>query len=349
MDGVKVFPRDLLASCPAGWTPGQCEEALHREGFTLGYCPRDLADRPLQHVLTRALPGHMGPSHASLFELLCAVEGFDHAGAPLKSVVTPRSAAGPAFAHGLLALDAQRVRWDRFILRIYPILARTELMAFSFPSVQRAINFCQSLIRQRISTRFTRLLDGDNLMGLAAGLSPGALVLMELWAPRRLEEVCYRMALDLAARESGESQGPALAHEYLEAAPRFEAAVHPGDPQAPEETLTLFTPWTRVPLLFQYVGEERSHWPEWKHCFLAGPFAHEGAYLRWNFHRHGGEIMQQPRRDAIHRHLDDILDRFRALGRYGSETPEGWARLRERALGPLHPAFENARRLWTGE
>lgn len=118
-----------LATAPASITPQAFEAELSRQGFTSGLDTQALSE-PMSHYLTGAISIRPYSKYGDLSELLAAITLTLPSGEKARTILTPRSAAGPNLRLLVQGLPRLAKGLDTFTWRVFELPSRGESRVF---------------------------------------------------------------------------------------------------------------------------------------------------------------------------------------------------------------------------
>jgi len=182
-----IDTRSGLATFGAGTRGPALEEALAKEGFTLGHFPQSWELSTLGGWIATRASGQESLRYGSIHDLVAGLDLVAPAGR-LAVPTLPASAAGPDLRQLVLGSEGRLGIISRATVRIRPRPADTEVEAWLLPGWPRGLDAARALLREAVPLSLLRLSDEDETeVALTLGMSghPRLAPLVDIWLKLR--------------------------------------------------------------------------------------------------------------------------------------------------------------------
>jgi len=133
----------------------QIENYLREKGFTLGYAPALRRHLPVGEYLATASPGERSPLYGSVVDCCIGLSGYLADGTPFSVRPAPRRATGPDLMHCLIGGHGAFGVITAACLRIFPLPAVREAVAYGLDDPALAISLVRSVLMRDVRPEWT--------------------------------------------------------------------------------------------------------------------------------------------------------------------------------------------------
>ncbi len=221
--------RSLLVRVEAGLNLQLLEDALNREGLTLGHHPSSITCSTIGGALAARGAGQLSTRYGKIEDMVVSVEVILADGTRVETPVTPRAATGPDWNQLFVGSEGTLGVIVAHTLRVHRLPPLRLFRSYEFPTLEAAFDGIREALQRGARPAAVRLYDPlDTLMVAGAGdappvppagdLGPGDQALGGEWplsalSPRRLRDLIMER-LPEAAEEGKKAllARPALAN-----------------------------------------------------------------------------------------------------------------------------------------
>ena len=206
----------LTVQCQCGIQVHHLEEALRRQGLTMGPFPVETQVSTLGGLLSAPSPTAHSP-RAGWFEEACLAMSIAHPdGTLVHTRVAPRKAVGPDFSRFFIGSRGGLGVITTATLRVQRLPESEQVIASGLPDLDTAVTLARQALVQGVRPARLRVLGPSHVAEeLGEGVTTsGAAVIMVLNGPRALIEVEERLLSKLTRAAGGEELHEAVGQRW---------------------------------------------------------------------------------------------------------------------------------------
>ncbi|TQK17653.1 alkyldihydroxyacetonephosphate synthase [Microbacterium sp. SLBN-154] len=237
---------------PAGVRGDELEDALRREGFTLGHSPQSLDRSTVGGWLATLATGQLSSRFGGIEDLLV---GFvivlpDGKVADLRQ--HPRGATGSDLRRIFLGSEGTLGIFVEATLRIFPRAPHRVNEAFTVPDVSQGLAALRSIAQGGLRPAIVRLYDEDESVHASRGVVRDTpVVFLSSEGLPRVASAEHSAAADLLLEVGARSLGPALVEDWFERRYDFSTVERVlGTTGGFAETIEVAAPWSDIAALY---------------------------------------------------------------------------------------------------
>ncbi|AYF97318.1 FAD-binding oxidoreductase [Protaetiibacter intestinalis] len=219
-DIVEIDAESLIVTCQAGIDGPTLEAALNEQGLTLAHYPGSYhLGASIGGFVAARGSGVVSTKYGKAENQVLQLEAVLPPGRTLTTLRVPSHAAGPDLLQTLVGSEGTLGVITQLAMRIDPLPARREFLAFSFPDIFAGMEAGRLIMTSRLRPATIRLYDEADSVKLQEWVgTPFTGTLMVIMCDGSDELVAYetRAITELAEKAGGTSQGSEVGRIWWE-------------------------------------------------------------------------------------------------------------------------------------
>jgi alkyldihydroxyacetonephosphate synthase len=344
----EVNARNLTCEVEAGMIGQPLEDALNRQGLTLGHFPSSMYCSSVGGWIAARSAGQLSSKYGKIEDMVIALEGVLPDGSIFHTRRTPRSAAGPDLNQVIIGSEGTLAVVTAATLSLHRLPELRILRGFLFPDVPSGVSAIRRVMQAGLDPSVVRLYDeldtkvNAEKMGVTRH---GCLFVIGFEGPdsnltRKKAEKGFRICAECGGDDLGE--GPGLAwhkHRYSISYKMSEVLSQEG---AILDTIEVAAVWSGVTRLYREIREAII-----PHALVMAHFSHaypEGCSIYFTFAAQGAERSEEDIYDTV---WDEAMKAcIKAGGTFSHHHGVGMHKAKWMALehGPAHEIYKGLKR-----
>jgi alkyldihydroxyacetonephosphate synthase len=156
---LKIEPRSLLVESQPGVNGQLFEDALNREGFTLGHFPSSIYCSTVGGWLAARGAGQLSTKYGKIEDRVVSMEVVLPTGEVIETVRSPRAAMGPDWNQLFVGSEGTLGVITKAVLGIREMPALRRFRAYDFAGVRPALEAMRLILRRGVRPAAVRLYD----------------------------------------------------------------------------------------------------------------------------------------------------------------------------------------------